>query len=187
MQVIDLGFVSRQSWGSTPLSFLVPAMVGLTPSKTRSLGLGEAVGWESSHVTASCLGTASLVAGAGDVEMAHLSCQHTCSSSCPFLSTFSPLARGGLGALSPGVGRVSAAQVEAPADGLLFAHSRDESAQTPAAVRAFCPEESHRLHFVVCHPDHHAHQVRNTSSVTLSHRCHPWRLCTRPAEHGRLF
>ena len=87
-------------------------------------------------------------------------------------------------ALPPGSGRVSATQVRACADGLLFAHSRDESPQAPAAVCPFCSEESYRLHSVVCHPDHHAHQVRNTGSVTWCHLSHHRLLCTNPAEQA---
>lgn len=83
-----------------------------------------------------------------------------------FLSTFSSFAQRQFWALSPGMGRVSAARARAHADGLLFAHSRDEGPKAPAAIRPFCSEESHGLHFVVCHPDYHAHQVRSTESVT---------------------
>lgn len=118
------------------------------------------------------------------MKMSCVACQHTCGALFFFLSTSASLHKRPWWALPPGVGRVSAAQVRACADGLLFAHSRDESPQAPAAVCPFCSEESYRLHFVVCHPDHHAHQVRTTPSVTRCHLCHHRLLCTNPAEQG---
>lgn len=39
----------------------------------------------------------------------------------------------------------------------LSVHSRGEDPEAQAALCALCPEESHRLHFVVRHADHHPH------------------------------
>lgn len=84
----------------------------------------------------------------------------------PFPSPFSPFAKRPFLAPSPGGVGGSPTQMEGVLIATLFVHSRGENAQAPAA---FCPlrsEESHRLHFVVRHPDHHAHQVRSTWSGT---------------------
>lgn len=83
-----------------------------------------------------------------------------------------------------GLGRASAAQTGARANSLpLFARSRGEDPQAPAAVCPFCSEEPHRLHFVVCYPDHHAHQVR-PPGCPPSRLCHQELLSSSPAVQG---
>lgn len=128
----------------------------------RPLRIMGGLGAGQSHTTAICQGGPSHPVAGSKVHG---------GSVRPLFLPLSPFAKRPFWALSPGggvcmCGGGSPTQTEAVLIANLFVRSRGEDPQAPATLCPFCSEESHRLHSVVRHPDHHTHQVRSTCSVT---------------------